>query len=298
MAESVEQTQVSLSDQHLGLAQNCDETDLDTVDVRPDIVVSEVDVGQPCLACGEKCPGFAHHDWRNVCVNCKCVRELHDLYNDNLVDVRDRLGWPRDDGQGGVARDPSLTEGYTWVPGNLSSQKIHEYMEQLPNHKVPRVDTPGERYRDIQLIRQLPKQDLSDLYCRFLEDETERKEFTIFRELRDQVAMGIGTARQTAENTSCYSCKGVLERGDLVVAADKLGREWAWHPACFTCATCEELLVDLVYCQHGRQLYCQRHYAELIRPRCPSCDEVSGAAWSGCNCCSFFESMAAYVKVC
>ena len=41
------------------------------------------------------------------------------------------------------------------------------------------------------------------------------------------------------------------------------------------CVTCEELLVDLTYCQHGRKLYCERHYAELIRPRCPACDEVS-----------------------
>ena len=51
--------------------------------------------------------------------------------------------------------------------------------------------------------------------------------------------------------------------------------ELCWHPACFVCVTCEELLVDLTYCQHGRKLYCERHYAELIRPRCPACDEVS-----------------------
>jgi len=39
--------------------------------------------------------------------------------------------------------------------------QVDEYMDQLPNHKVPRLSSPGEKYRDIQLIYQLPKQDLS-----------------------------------------------------------------------------------------------------------------------------------------
>jgi len=27
-------------------------------------VIKEVDEGQPCLLCGERCPGFALHVWR------------------------------------------------------------------------------------------------------------------------------------------------------------------------------------------------------------------------------------------
>ena len=79
--------------------------------------------------------------------------------------------------------------------------QIEEYMDQLPNHKVPRVGTPGERYRDLQLIRQLPKQDLSDRYCKALEDPSEIKEFRIFRELRDQVAMDIGAVKEAPTDT-------------------------------------------------------------------------------------------------
>lgn len=48
-----------------------------------------------------------------------------------------------------------------------------------------------------------------------------------------------------------------------------------WHPKCFTCSTCDELLVDLTYCVHDDKIYCERHYAELLKPRCNSCDEVS-----------------------
>ncbi|XP_059159173.1 prickle planar cell polarity protein 3-like, partial [Physella acuta] len=239
-----------------------------------DIVVNEVDVGQPCHNCEDRCSGFAFHDWRNICAHCKCARESHQIYNENFVNVCDRLGWKReDDAAKSVSKLDTLNEGYTWVPGNLTSQKIREYMDQLPNHKVPRVDSQGDKYRDQQIIKQLPKQDLSDLYCKYLDGETERKEFNIFRELRDQVAMGIGVVRECQVNTSCYNCKGEVEHGDLVVMATKAGQDAVWHPACFTCHTCEELLVDLVYCHHAKNLYCERHYAELIRPRCPGCDE-------------------------
>lgn len=48
----------------------------------------------------------------------------------------------------------------------------------------------------------------------------------------------------------------------------------AFHPQCFTCETCEELLVDLTYCVNEDKIYCERHYAELLKPRCSACDEV------------------------
>ena len=82
---------------------------------------------------------------------------------------------------------------------------------------------------------------------------------------------------------SCFNCGGEIEKGEQVVYATKLSPEICWHPACFVCVTCEELLVDLTYCQHGRKLYCERHYAELIRPRCPACDEVGGYEVCGNN---------------
>lgn len=48
-----------------------------------------------------------------------------------------------------------------------------------------------------------------------------------------------------------------------------------WHPKCFKCSTCAELLVDLTYCVHDDKIYCERHYAEILKPRCNACDEVS-----------------------
>ncbi len=43
-------------------------------------------------------------------------------------------------------------------------------MEQLDNNKIPRIGSQGEKYRDLQLIIQLPKQVLFKLgtVCHFL----------------------------------------------------------------------------------------------------------------------------------
>ncbi|KAJ8315008.1 hypothetical protein KUTeg_007158 [Tegillarca granosa] len=136
--------------------------------------------------------------FRSSCSMCKCPRELHDIYNENFVNVRDRLGWKRqDDPSSQVTKEDTLRRGYTWVPPGLSNEQLEEYMDQLPNHKIPRLGTPGEKYRDIQLIRQLPKQDLSAQYCRMLRSALEVKEYNIFRELRDSIAMDIGFVKES-----------------------------------------------------------------------------------------------------
>ena len=56
-------------------------------------------------------------------------------------------------------------------------------MDQLPNHKVPRIGSAGERYRDLQLMRQLPRQDLSHEHCRMIHSDIEKKEYNIFANL-------------------------------------------------------------------------------------------------------------------
>jgi len=65
----------------------------------------------------------------------------------------------------------------------------------------------------------------------------------------------------------------------MAVVASKATSEAAskstWHAACFKCCTCQQLLVDLCYCYKAGNVYCERHYAELIQPRCRACDEVS-----------------------
>ena len=81
--------------------------------------------------------------------------------------------------------------------------------------------------------------------------------------------------------------------GDICISASRAGQTKVWHPTCFACSVCQvtspvtslpvtldmavlqELLVDLIYFYKDRKLYCGRHHAETLKPRCSACDEVS-----------------------
>lgn len=60
----------------------------------------------------------------------------------------------------------------------------------------------------------------------------------------------------------------------MAVFASRASPRLCWHPACFACSTCNELLVDLIYFYHDGKIHCGRHHAELLKPRCSACDEV------------------------
>lgn len=60
-----------------------------------------------------------------------------------------------------------------------------------------------------------------------------------------------------------------------MVFASRVGHGLCWHPHCFVCSMCEELLVDLIYFHQEGKIYCGRHHAERLKPRCCACDEVS-----------------------
>ena len=70
---------------------------------------------------------------------------------------------------------------------------------------------------------------------------------------------------------TCSRCREPLDVGDTAVFG---AAEECWHPGCFSCHQCKELLIDLIYFVHESKIYCGRHHAELIKPRCAGCDEV------------------------
>ena len=65
-----------------------------------------------------------------------------------------------------------------------------------------------------------------------------------------------------------------MRQGELAVFASRAGNDVIWHPACFVCVICVELLVDLIYFYKDGDVYCGRHHAETLKPRCVDCDEV------------------------
>ena len=72
-----------------------------------------------------------------------------------------------------------------------------------------------------------------------------------------------------------FQCKKEISDGELSVIANRAGPSIRWHPNCFICSVCKELLVDLIYfIDTNGKLFCGRHHAETLKPRCSACDEV------------------------
>lgn len=72
----------------------------------------------------------------------------------------------------------------------------------------------------------------------------------------------------------CLQCGLKINGGEVAVFASRAGPGVCWHPSCFVCFTCNELLVDLIYFYQDGKIHCGRHHAELLKPRCSACDEV------------------------
>ncbi|ROL43974.1 Testin [Anabarilius grahami] len=72
---------------------------------------------------------------------------------------------------------------------------------------------------------------------------------------------------------SCHRCQLPMKKGEPAVYAERAGYDKLWHPACFVCCNCSELLVDMIYFWKKDQLYCGRHYGDSEKPRCAGCDE-------------------------
>ncbi|XP_075258178.1 uncharacterized protein LOC142350280 isoform X2 [Convolutriloba macropyga] len=172
-----------------------------------------------------------------------------------------------------------VMDEYAWVPPGLNPKQVQCYFSTLPPYKVPYVNSVGEQHRQCQLVTQLPPHDILPR-AGAPRDEQSSVTFAEFSYERKTRALGKGIAKQIPLNEQytlpCDKCKVPLHPGDIAIHALKAGSSKLWHPACFVCHICQEQLVDLIYFFHSKdeQLYCGRHHAEMLRPRCSGCDEI------------------------
>ncbi|KAK3866958.1 hypothetical protein Pcinc_027544 [Petrolisthes cinctipes] len=91
-----------------------------------------------------------------------------------------------------------------------------------------------------------------------------------------------GTMSGQHSKFSCQYCTQPLNVGDVAVFCERAGPDKCWHPACFSCFTCHELLADLIYFYQDGKVYCGRHFTQAAHmPRCTACDElVFGNSWT------------------
>ncbi|XP_053891676.1 prickle-like protein 2 isoform X1 [Malaclemys terrapin pileata] len=240
--------------------------------------LGEPERGQPCNACGDQCPGFALHKWRKICLHCKCPQEEHFVTVMPLEMEKTVTKLMFDFQRNSTSDDDSgcALEEYAWVPPGLKPEQVHQYYSCLPEDKVPYVNSPGEKLRIKQLLHQLPPHDNEVRYCNSL-DEEEKRELKLFSNQRKRENLGRGNVRPfpvTMTGAICEQCGGQISGGDIAVFASRAGHGVCWHPPCFICTVCNELLVDLIYFYQEGKIYCGRHHAECLKPRCAACDEI------------------------
>ncbi|XP_041130056.1 prickle planar cell polarity protein 3 [Polyodon spathula] len=219
---------------------------------------------------------------RKICLHCKCPREDHavrsvpgDLERMMLKLVSGFQRHSISDDDSGCA-----SEEYAWVPPGLKPEQVYQYFSCLPEDRVPYINSPGEHYRIKQLLYQLPAHDSEPQYCNSLCEE-EKKELRVFSQQRKRENLGRGSVRLfpvTMTGAICEQCGKQIRGGDIAVFASRAGHGACWHPQCFQCSTCQELLVELIYFYQEGKIYCGRHHAERLKPRCQACDEVILAA--------------------
>ncbi|XP_055999039.1 prickle planar cell polarity protein 3-B-like isoform X2 [Ostrea edulis] len=236
---------------------------------------------------------------RKICKHCKCPPESHDMTSHGDHD-RSLTRLNHDPKRNSTSDDDSgcPLEEYAWVPPGLKPEQVHQYFSCLPEDKVPFLNSVGEKYRVRQLLQQLPPHDNEVRYCNTL-SEDEKRELRMFSVQRKREALGRGSVRPlplTMQGVICCKCQQMISGGSMAVFASRAGHDKIWHPACFTCTTCDELLVDLIYFFKDEFLYCGRHHAELIKPRCGACDEIifadecteaEGRSWHMKHFCCF-----------
>ena len=188
---------------------------------------------------------------------------------------------------GGVDRRRSVMidncDGIRKIKTGTTKNLVAKFMENIPETEKKQ----GATYRQKQLLHQLPAHDIDGKACKTLMTEDEKQEMEEFRHHRQQHALGqgliytIGQKRDAEDETKdtdglwdCEECSSTLKKGETAIFTEKTGPERCWHGKCFVCFTCKELLVDLIYFHKDEHVYCGRHHAELVKPRCKACDEL------------------------
>ncbi|CAB3243471.1 unnamed protein product [Arctia plantaginis] len=210
-------------------------------------------------------PGFV----RKTCKSCGCDRLKHSVYHEELGSVRDRLG----------LRESRVNHHSYDSPPGLTAKQTELYWSSLAERAPTDGGATGaaawRAWRTKALASQLPKQDLSLAHCRHI-DEGHRKQYEDFVAARNEIALDIGVASQYhGASMDCMGCNKPIRSGSITVQAPRIGEDAYFHPTCFSCAECDELLVELAYCALDGRLYCVRHYAERLKPRCHACDEIN-----------------------
>ncbi|XP_034189326.2 testin LIM domain protein isoform X1 [Osmia lignaria lignaria] len=143
---------------------------------------------------------------------------------------------------------------------HLSSLSTDNYQAKLNN-----ITTPSTVIHSEKLQNQIFPHDTVGIAKQSMQD------FSNMEPLKNVVEEITSDA---VKPQKCHKCEEAIRVGDVAVTTEK-AKNIVWHPGCFVCSICNELLVDLVYFHYKNKLYCGRDLATLLGiPRCFACDEL------------------------
>ncbi|KAG5444180.1 Four and a half LIM domains protein 2, variant 2 [Clonorchis sinensis] len=266
------------------------------------------DTAKACLKCGPSCSGFSKHAWRMTCTKCRCAYDEHDVSEFSTQMLLDELELGESPLYKMYIEAQKLAKQCNthWLPIGLHPAEVDSFLSSLPSSEVPRGDA-ADRLRRRRLRKQIPPQDRrpaaaveeawvhrtsSQLPDASHSLDSELREANRFKNSRNRRDFGIGMVEHMSQSAgqACADCLGTIGFGDFCIRVRPEHRSLeamtnspsneasdlapAWHVGCFRCATCSEHLVDYCYAWSNGRPYCLRHYGQLIRPRCATCDHL------------------------
>ena len=107
-----------------------------------------------------------------------------------------------------------LDKGFTWQPSGLTPQEIDLFFDKYPSDNIPKLGTNGEKWREKALMHQMPKQDISRDFCKFITSDVGVKRFEDFVEERNSNALDIGVCfkNKNKETVNLFNFKKVTKR--------------------------------------------------------------------------------------
>lgn len=189
---------------------------------------------------------------------------------------------------------------YAWAP-LPDKDLVSRYMKCLPEDERPLVGSKGEQNRKSRLQFQLPLYDCNVEDARFVEEKDVKTLQNFVENVRNNV-IGVGRVVEIGKDsdnygnnedgndfeksmnaalkglkvgeTDCKDCSEIMKNGEIGVECHHHTKTDTYHPNCFRCETCRQLLVDNIYFFYKNKYYCGRHYADQLYPRCAGCDEL------------------------
>ncbi|CAK9825796.1 Prickle-like protein 2 [Anthophora retusa] len=163
--------------------------------------------------------------------------------------------------------DTSLTSATVENPSSSPASSSHLQSPSVKNHqaKVNSFTTPSTLIHSERLQNQIfPHETLTAAK----QSEQNPPNVEYLRNTMKELTVDV------AKSQKCQKCGEEIRAGDVAVITEK-AKDAVWHPGCFVCNMCNELLVDLVYFYYKNKLYCGRDLAKLLGiPRCFACDEL------------------------